>query len=158
MVEVPLDIDDEIDGVSARPFPDNALTTVMDLFFGVNDENGPEASFLITVSVGGSLLRGEAIPFEAWLLGVCEGIRAAEGAQPAIAKAFGDAYETVLSAAVENGRRTRAEHPADRRWLHLRNAITDGSFHAEYGPDGGTAPDVRYMRVRIDRVDAWSLA
>jgi hypothetical protein len=124
----------------------------------VNDENGPEASFLITVSVGGSVVRGEAIPFEAWLLGVCEGIRAAEGAQPAIAKAFGDAYETVLSAAVENGRRTRAEHPADRRWLHLRNAITDGSFHAEYGPDGGTAPDVRYMRVRIDRVDAWSLA
>ncbi|MDQ0261410.1 hypothetical protein [Sinomonas atrocyanea] len=153
-----MDIDGEIDGVSARVFPDDALATVMDLFFGVNDENGPGASFLITVSVGGSVVRGEAIPFEAWLLGVCEGIRGAEGAQPAVAKAFGDAYETVLSAAVENGRRTHAEHPADRRWLHLRNAITDGPFHAQYGPNGDAAPDFQYVRVRIDRVNAWSLA
>ncbi|MDP9882551.1 hypothetical protein J2W21_000030 [Sinomonas atrocyanea] len=154
-----MDIDDEIGGVSARAFPDDALATVMDLFFGVDDENGPEASFLITVNVGSSVVRGVAIPFKAWLLGVCEGIRGAEGAQPAIARAFGDAYETVLGAAVENGRRTGAEHPADRHWLHLRNATTDDPIRAQYSPDGGAAaPDFRYMRVRIDRVNAWSLA
>jgi hypothetical protein len=126
---------------------DEELDLVLKFIFGMNGEH-KDGSVGITVSVGGTVISGNAVNYQVWNDLVIEGIRAAgaDGVADAMRR-VSNTRDEVHEKMVE--RREKHGVPAPPfGYLHLRDARLITGSAALSGPG--------LWRVRTDRIDGWS--
>lgn len=123
---------------------DRRLEMLMDIILGDDDEHSGNG-FGVSLISNGAKINGTVSTYSEWTAGQTQAMRSTEQAGPIWLADVLEKIEESLDAIKSD----IPEHLKTRRYINLVNA----TVHV-----GGTENHYPYLRVLIDRVDAWSFA